>query len=390
MNRAVLQIEIQEFINRNLDTNLNALILKGSPFKSVTTQQIARQIEGKKKAKDKLPSWFAARNIYYPQKINLEQCSSEQTAKYKTGLVSGKKLLDLTGGFGVDTVAFAKKFHHVTYCDTNKELTKITQYNATQLGIQNIDFHPANGLDFLKEKKQYFDCIFIDPSRRDTNQKRVFLLDDCLPNVPQNLTLLFNYSDNILIKTSPMLDVNIGVNELNFVKEIHIVAVKNEVKEVLYLLEKNYMGRLNFKTVNFTHNGSHYFDFNLSLKEPDYSLPLTYLYEPNAAILKSGGFLEVGIAFNVKKLHKHSHLYTSNNLIDFPGRRFINIKKIGTGTKNILRNLPDSKANITTRNFPEKVSQIRKRTKIKEGGDYYIFFTTDINEDKIALICKKV
>lgn len=389
MNTAVLHSEVQAFIDQNLDTDLNALILKGSPFKSVTVQEIAAQIIGKKKAREKLPTWFATANIYYPPKLNLEQSSSEITAKYKTSLVKGQKIIDLTGGFGVDAMAFANSFQEVIYCDTDQELMEIAKHNAVQLGKQNIDFYHTDGLRFLTRKEQRYDCIYIDPSRRGTDEKRVFLLRDCSPNVPQHLSLLFKRSDTLLIKTAPLLDINMGVNELGFVKEVHVVAIKNEVKEVLYLLQKNYTGEIHFKTININNGNARFFDFNLDKREPTYGHPLTYLYEPNAAILKAGAFSEVGTAFGLKKLHKHSHLYTSRDLVDFPGRRFKILAKTPYSEKEIKAYLPDNKANITTRNFPESVSKIRKRTKIRDGGDRYLFFTTDMNGDKMVLICKK-
>lgn len=390
MNTAILHSEVQEFIARNLNSDINALILKGSPFQHITIQEIATQIIGKQKAKEKLPTWFKTKNIYYPPQLNLAQSSSEITAAYKANIIKGQNLIDLTGGLGVDVFGFSEYFDHVIYCDTNRELTEIAKHNATRLERKNIDFHHVDGLRFLEKHHQRYDCIFIDPSRRSTDQKRVFLLGDCSPYVPENLPLLFTYTDTVLVKTSPMLDIKMGINELNFVKEVHVIAIKNEVKEVLYLLQKNFLGGIDFKTVNIINGNAQHFNFNLSQEEPNYSHPLTYLYEPNAAILKAGAFAEVAIALKLNKLHKHTHLYTSIETIDFPGRRFKILAKTSYKNKEILPFLPNNKAHITTRNFPENVSQIRKRTNIKEGGSHYLFFTTDNVNDKIVLICKKV
>jgi len=215
-------------------------------------------------------------------------------------------------------------------------------------------------------------------------------LRDCLPNVPENIDFLFSKTNQILLKNSPILDITNTINELKFVKEIHVVALQNEVKELLFLLEKDYNKSIKVKTVNISKNDIQSFSFDYQEEVTSaYSEPLTYLYEPNAAILKSGGFHQVSEQLNVFKLHQHSHLYTSDNLIDFPGRIF-KIENVISYNKKKLKNLlQDNKANITTRNFPKTVDQIRKETKIKDGGDSYLFFTTLKNKDFIVISCKK-
>ena len=390
MNKQILNTEIQKFISNNLQEDPVKLILKGSSFFDVTIQEIVEQIEAKKKCKKKLPSWFQTENIYYPNKLNIEQTSSEITAKYKAGLVSGDSIIDITGGFGVDCFAFAEKFKEVTHCEINKELSAIAKYNFKQLGVENIKTIPQSGLDYVESANKNYDWIYADPSRRNDEKGKVFLLEDCLPNIPKNLISLFQFTNNILIKTSPVLDISSAVFEIEFVKEVHIIAIQNEVKEVLYLLEKNYHERIHFKTINITKEENQIFDFNWMDVKANYSFPLKYLYEPNAAILKSGGFMEVSKLLNINKLHKHSHLYTSDKLIDFPGRRFHILKNIPYHKKRLLKLIPSNKANITTRNFPETVAQIRKKTGLKEGGDVYLFFTTDMEGDYKVLICEKV
>ncbi len=215
-------------------------------------------------------------------------------------------------------------------------------------------------------------------------------MDDCLPNVPENIDFLFSKTNQILIKNSPILDITNTINELKFVKEIHIVAAQNEVKELLFLLEKDYIASIKVKTVNIAKNHIQSFSFDYREEVTSvYSEPLTYLYEPNAAILKSGGFHQVSKQLNVFKLHQHSHLYTSDDLINFPGRIF-KIENVISYNKKKLKNLlQDNKANITIRNFPKTVNQIRKETKIKDGGDSYLFFTTLKSESFIVIFCKK-
>lgn len=390
MNSAILNKEVQVFIDENLNTDISKIILKGSPFEGISVQELANQIQAKKKSENKLPTWFAADDIYYPSKISIEQTSSEITAKYKASLVSGDKIIDITGGFGIDSYYFSKQFKEVIHCEINTELSKIVQYNFKQLEIENIDCFAGNGLDILKDKSQTFDCIYIDPSRRDEAQGKVFLLKDCEPNIPPKIDFLFTKSDVILIKNSPILDITSTINELKFVKEIHVVATNNDVKELLFLLEKNHEDSIEIKTINFLKKGNQQFNFIYNQqKQATYSKPLTYLYEPNSAILKSGGFQEIASVLKVDKIHQHSHLYTSEKLIDFPGRAFKIEHVLNYDKKKLKRLLPENKANITTRNFPKSVAQIRKEINVKDGGELYLFFTTDLEDKKIVIVCKK-
>ena len=391
MNTKILHKEIQDFINSNLKADITKLILKGSPFETTSIQEIATQIEAKKRCKKKLPTWFSAKNIYYPNKLNIEQTSSEIAAKYKASLVSGTTLIDLTAGFGVDSFYFSQKINNVTHCEINKELSGIVSHNLGILNSKNISTYVGDGFEYFKKNNTKFDWIYADPSRRNEAKGKVFLLEDCLPNIPENLDFLFRYADNILLKISPILDIKSAINELKFVKEIHVVAVENEVKELLLLLEKNYIQQIDYKTINITKKNIQVFDFNFnSVSLANYSEPKKYVYEPNAAILKAGAFQQISTHYKLDKLHQHSHLYTSENLIDFPGRIFKIIQTTSYNKKELTKLIPSRKANITTRNFPETVAQIRKKINIKDGGNQYLFFTTDLNNKLIVLICEKV
>ncbi|AMC09797.1 SAM-dependent methyltransferase [Lutibacter profundi] len=391
MNSNILTKEVQHFINTNLKTDITKLILKGSPFSLVSIQELAEQIVAKNKCKTKLPTWFSAKKIYYPNKLNIEQTSSEITAKYKANLISGKNLIDITGGFGVDASCFSKKVNSVIHCEINEELSSITSHNLKQLNIENIKTVNADGIAYLQINSTKYDWIYADPSRRNDLKEKVFLLKDCSPNIPDNLKLLFDKSNAILLKISPILDITSAINELIFVKEIHVIAVDNEVKELLFLLKNNYTQTIDIKTVNFNKINNEYFNFSVDKESfATFSEPKKYLYEPNVAILKSGGFTQVSEHFKIDKLHTHSHLYTSNNLIEFPGRRFKIKQLISYDKKQLKKLIPSKKANITTRNFPETVAQIRQKTKFKEGGNQYLFFTTNLNNKHIVLICEKV
>ena len=392
MDLKLLNVAVQDYINANIGVSISTLALKKNPFPDVEWVSVLQQVEAKTRAKEKLPTWFNTKDILYPSKISVEQTSSERTANYKSTLVSGNSLIDLTGGFGVDDYYFAKKVEHVVHCEINQALSAIVKHNFNQLKAQNISCYHGDSLETLLRLDKKWDWIYIDPSRRSDAKGKVFLLKDCLPNVPANLENYFKYANSILIKTAPLLDLKAGLSELQNVKTIHVVALENEVKELLWELHKGYMGNTNIKTVNLVKEETEKFEFvlNENKEVASYSLPQSYLYEPNSAIMKSGGFDEVSTVYKINKLHKHSHLYTTDVLINFPGRKF-KINQVFNYNKTEMKSfLSGKQANITTRNFPDTVESIRKKWKIKDGGNSYCFFTTDENNNKIVLICTKI
>jgi hypothetical protein len=392
LNLDILNPKIQDFINLNIGVAVSKLALQKNPFPTVEWVAVLNQIAAKTKAKEKLPTWFSTPSIIYPSKISVEQTSSEKTALYKASIVSGKNLIDLTGGFGIDDYYFSKQMENVVHCEINTELSDIVRHNFKQLNAKNITCYAGDSLATLNTLDLKWDWIYIDPSRRSDVKGKVFMLKDCLPNVPEHLDLYFTKSDAVLIKTAPILDITAGLSELQHVKTIHIVAIDNEVKELLWELHKGYVGNIKIKTISISKEKTETFDFVLNeyLEIPTYSLPLKFLYEPNSSIMKSGGFDEVGSFYKLSKLHKHSHLYTSDNLISFPGRIFKIENSIAYSKIEMKQFLENQKANVTTRNFPETVENIRKKWKIKEGGNLYCFFTTDENNNKIVLICSKL
>ncbi len=392
MNKLILNTGVQEFIKNYKNADILSVLLKKPFFEGVSQKELVEQLEAREKCRDKLPTWFKTPGIYYPNRLNIEQSSSEITAHYKAELVDGKSLLDLTGGFGVDSFFFSKKLGQVTHCEIDANLSAIAAHNFNTLGRQNIRCVAEDGIAFLKKSQLSFDWIYVDPSRRDDSKAKVFLLKDCLPNLPEQLPLIFKHSRNVLVKTSPLLDIKQGLEELQCVKEIHCVALKNEVKELLFVLEQNFTGEVVVKTNNLKSGKLAEFAFSWQeemMVESNLGAPEKYLYEPNAAIMKSGGFKVVGEKFGLKKLHPNSHLYTSSMLMDFPGRIF-KVLKVFPYSKKDLKLFEKSKANITTRNFPISVAAIRKKHKIKDGGDAYLFFTTDLNDGLTVLECKKV
>lgn len=375
-----------------MTANFTKIALMKNPFPDIRWNDILNQIASKAKAKDKLPTWYSHKCVLYPSKISIEQTSSETTAKYKASLIDGVTLIDLTGGFGIDDYYFAQKFNKVAHCEMNGELSKIVQHNYQILSQRNIECYQGDSLDILKELNQQWSWIYIDPSRRSDAKGKVFMLKDCSPDVPAQLSTYFQFTDNILIKTAPILDITSGLNELQFVKKIHIIALNNEVKELLWEIEKDYSGSITLNAVSLNKDQTDIFtvSYGESSENALYSLPKHFLYEPNAAMMKTGAFEAIGIHYGLEKLHQHSHLYTSDTEIEFPGRKFAIKKVIPFDKSEMKANLEGKKMNITIRNFPISVEEIRKKWKIKEGGNEYCFFTTDLKNEKIILLCEKI
>lgn len=387
----MLNTDLKEFINNHLNKNINDIAFKKNPFPEYDWSWILNQIQAKKKAESKLPTWFNNKNVIFPNVLSVEQTSSETLAQFKASLFNGNSFIDLTSGFGVDDYYFAKNFKHVYYCEIQEDLVTIAKHNFNELNATNIQTFWGDSIEYLKNLNQNFDLIYLDPARRDNNKSKVFLLKDCTPNVVELQNFLFEKTNTVLIKVAPLLDISSILNELKNVKSIYAVALQNEVKELLIVLEKDFNNETELTAVNILNNGKIYQDTFLlhDEAEAEFSQPLKFIYEPFSSYLKLGNYNAIGNKFGLKKLHKHTHLYTANQLIDFPGRCFL-IEQIIPYNKKELKFLENSKCNITTRNFPLKVEEIRKKHKIKDGGENYAFFSTDLNNDKIVILCKKI
>ena len=316
INKSLLHPDLQKFIVEQNTADLHKLILKGSSFPDVSIQEIVQQVEGRAKAKRKLPLWFNTPGIIYPPKLNLEQTSSALTALYKSKIINGKTLLDATGGFGIDSVYFSKVGYQVTHVEKNDALSSIACYNFKVLKEPNIDCICDDSLNHLKTSGREYDTIYIDPARRSDTKGKVFMLQDCTPNVPKNLELLLSHCTNLWIKTSPMLDIVSGLRELSKVRAIYIVAVKNEIKELIWHLSGQLESTITIFTVNLESNQTteSFTLQELQNAQAHYSLPQKYLYEPNSPLLKSGAFQWISEKYSVAKLHRHTHLYTSDAL----------------------------------------------------------------------------
>ena len=382
-----LTTENKAFIAKHFNDDTSKLILAVPQER----RWLVHQIIARKKATKKLPTWVQNEDVVFPQSLSLEQSSSEITAQYKSSLVSGKILIDATGGMGIDSYYFSQKVENVICIEQNPELTEITKHNFEVLGQKNITVINQNCTDFLQSYSQKVDWIYIDPARRSSEQQRVSKLSDCEPNVINLLPLFFKKSNKILIKASPLLDIQQAIRELKNIKTIHVVAVENDCKELLFELdsETNHTP-IQVHTFNFP-NQVFRFDLesekNISIQFSD---PLKYLYEPNAAVLKAGAFKSVAAYYGIFKIAQHSHLYTFEKLInDFCGRVFEILAVVKIEIKALSPHLKDNKANITTRNFPTGAEELRKKLKIKDGGDVYLLATTLPNGEKRIIICKK-
>lgn len=354
---------------------------------------ILEQLNARQKLIEKLPSWVNHPDTIFPPELSLEQSSSEKTAAYKSSIVQGKSFLDLTGGLGIDSFYFAKQFEQAIYVEQNQDLSIIAAHNFKTLGASNIHCFPVEGMAWLKEHALTFDCIYLDPARRDEHQRKVSSLHDTVPNVLEHLELLLNKGKQVLIKTSPMLDITQALKELRGVKAVHIVAVLNECKEVLYLLEKGWTAEPLLHCVQLSDNNPMTLSFHRSEEQQtksEYSSPLQYLYEPHAALLKAGAYKIITRRYPVKKLAEHSHLYTSGEVLkDFPGRSF-HIQGILKVEKSLVqKSLGGNKANLSIRNFPLTVNELRKKLQLLDGGEDYLFATTLANGAKVILHTQK-
>lgn len=407
-----------DFIERNLDADIRQLALKGCRDKEVDFDTALRQIAGRQTARRKLPTWAAIDGIIYPPHLNMEQCSSEQTARYKAGICQqllsktsnlksqNSNLLDLTGGFGVDFAFMSEAFDETTYIERNSELFAISSNNLKLLVPKGKCIN-SDGIEML-HALDHATIIFMDPARRDDHGARTYGISDCTPNVLEVKDELLQKTDFIILKLSPMLDWHQAVNDLgkHYIKEVHIVSVQNECKELIVVLsgkwkEESENGMKVVCTNILTDNSHELFEYSPSPHHSSLNTSATshltlntshFLYEPNASIMKAGCFAEVEQVFNVSQLAPNSHLFASDKIIDnFPGRKF-QIQAISSMNKQELKvALKDIRqANITVRNFPLTVAELRKKLKCSDGGETYIFATTLMDKQRILIICTRL
>jgi hypothetical protein len=354
------------------------------------------QIVARRQIRDKLPSWLSNDELLFPSGIAAEQCSSEQTAQYKQRLIGqATRLCDLTGGLGVDSLSFSYKAQQVIYIERSAGCCEAARHNFRVLGAGNIEVWQGEAA-LLPDRLPEVDVFYIDPSRRDEGNRRVFALQDCEPDLPALLPTLLERAPRVIAKLSPMADIRQTLELLPGTTEVHVLSVRNDCKELLFVIgHPEEEQPLPVTCINYTAEGKEEsFVFTLEQekqREATYaSGVLTYLYEPNASLLKAGAF-KSATTLGVEKLHPHSHLYTSERLVEgFPGRTFC-VEEVflfnNALCKTLGKTLPQ--ANITMRNFPLTVEELRKRTRVKDGSDVYLFATTLADERKALVRCRK-
>ena len=383
----------RDFIEQNLNADIRQLALKGCRDKDVDLDAAIRQIAGRQTARRKLPSWAALDGILYPPHLNMEQCSSEQTARYKARICSShpspKTLVDLTGGFGVDFAFMSEAFDEATYVERNSELFAISSANMKILAPKAKCLN-EDGLEVL-HRLDHVSMIFMDPARRDHHGARTYGISDCTPNVLEIKDELLQKADVVMLKLSPMLDWHKAISDLGeqYIKEVHLVSVQNECKELLIVMQQQPAEPPTVYCVNDDSVFS-YHPSSISSNHISHHSSLIYLYEPNASIMKAGCFAEIEQAFEVSQLAPNSHLLASDQAIaDFPGRKFRVTAVTSMNKQELKQALKDIRqANIAIRNFPMSVADLRKRLKLSEGGNDYIFATTLTEGKKVLIICQ--
>ena len=444
---------LRKFIRDHAEDDPSELLLNVSRYQDVDIKTAVIQIKARKQIKDKLPEWYKDDRLIFPSTLAAEQCSSKITALYKKRLLHQNDwLCDLTGGLGVDTYYFSQKIRRVTYIEKNKVCCDTAQANFSTLGATNVHVINEDAIDFLKNKDENFTGIntfYIDPARRGTGNKRLFAISDCEPDL-RDIIALLPTCYKLIIKLSPMLDITQALKQISPVREVHILSVKNECKELLFVAENDPtpLARIcnpcnsaasppaqicnlcdpcditpqlpkvdpEIFCVNYPGNNvEQLFCFRLSderaivapMAKNDYCpsdrailsvdgivapKEKRFLYEPNASILKAGAYKSVAWHYGVEKLHTNSHLYTSNQLVmTFPGRIF-EITDVFPFNNRICKTISSAipQANISVRNFPLTVDEIRKRTRISDGGEVYLFATTLPDNKKALIKCRKV
>ena len=367
----------KQFIRENLNADVPTLALKKAPVGTDFSLAL-RQIAARQLLRKKVPEWSENEDLLFPAHLSIEQCSSEATAQYKANLLKGNAFADLTGGLGIDTYYIDRHFQKTDYVERQSELCDLARHNFSVLNTK-IEVHNETAEDYLNHCEPN-DCIFIDPARRDEHGRKTISIADCTPNVADLQDLLLQKAEKVMVKLSTMLDISKALEELRQVKEVHVVAVANECKELDFILLLTEQPEVRF-TMDEERNSSG------ELAES----VLKYLYEPNPAVMKAGCFKLLTQRFGVFKLHKNSNLYTSEDLIsDFPGRIF-EVEGWMPYNKKVKQALLQEvdKASIAVRNFPLSVAELRKALKIGDGDAIYLFATTLKGEQKIIVKTKK-
>ena len=371
---------LKQFVQDHLSEDPAQLLLRYAGKTDFDLKFAVQQVQSRRKAKHKLPSWFANPDIIFPVSLSMEQASSEDTANFKASLAQGKILIDLTGGFGVDTFSLSENFQKAIYCERNSELAEIVSHNFDLLNPGKFEIVKGDSLEYLSKSNQVFDLVYLDPARRGDHNQKLYKLADCEPDIVSNWEAVQSKANAVLIKASPMLDIKQAISELPEIQKIWVISVKNEVKEVLLLWEKGKeIDKRIIQAVDLQSDGPKEFSFRYEEEESSESIfgeVEKYLIEPYAAILKAGAFRSFGKRFGLKKLHPNSHVYTCSILPKgIPGRIFEVVREIHNPKKELKTLFPNGKVNVLTRNYALSADELKKKYRLKDGGDRFLIGT---------------
>lgn len=391
--------ELFQFIEQHSDEDPARLLLSAKKYPQLDIPFCVEQITARRQVRDKLPTWYANPRLLFPSKLSAEQCSSEAAARYKQRLMAGAKSgCDLTGGLGIDSLHLAQGCDKFYYFERFPLYCEVARHNFAELGYSQIEVIEGDSTQLFEELPP-LDFIYVDPARRSEANKRLFELTECEPDVVGLYYKLLQKARRLIVKLSPMADIRRTLELLPDTIEVHVVSVRNECKELLLVVEQRHGGETidpPIYCVNFATKGEEHFTFTMTEESEATCVYVTkpgrYLYEPNVSLLKAGAFRIPVTRYRLKKLHKHSHLYTSDEYIpNFPGRSFV-VESLEPFSRRWLQDAAKTikQCNLATRNFPLTVAELRKRAKLADGGDCYLFATTMADDEKVILHCHKV
>ena len=378
--------EFIDFVNAHKDEDTARLLLSAARYPSIDMPAAVQQIEGLRTAREKWPGLLACEEFFYPPRLNREQSSSEATARYKASISSDdchlSTIADLTGGMGVDTLAFAKVAQHVDYVERDPQLCALMEHNLRALRIDNVSVHCADSMEWLTAAGRY-DLLFVDPARRAASGRKVAAFEDCMPNILEHAEMLRMHCRLLMVKASPMIDIDLGCRQLGNVNEVHVVGVKGECKEVLFVCgEPQGEPRITCEEVSFTRSEE-------AATEARYVKTMgRYLYEPDAMLMKGGPFKIIAVRYGIEQLGHNTHLYTSEKRLDgFPGRVFEVLQELKLSRKEVAAVIPDGKAHVVTRNYPVEAAALQRQLGLREGGDVFVV-ATSVGDRKCGFLCK--
>lgn len=381
--------DIRDFILRHAEDDVRALGLARMP-PEWPRPSILDQIHARQKARDKIAVWYGTEGVVFPSADLMEQCSSQATARFKAGLVRGESFIDLTAGAGIDTAAIAANFSKTCAIERNAHAASCLRHNLPLMGVGSADIINAACEDFIATMPPV-DLVFLDPQRRNTAQRGLFRLEDTSPNILGLLPVLRAKAKMILLKTSPVLDIDLGVTQLTDVRDVYVVEWNGECKEILFVIVPGHSAPPVIHAHRLNDGGQAVISIKATRAEDDMTpcpvdMPDGFLYEPGPAFMKAGLFNTMGAQYGLKKLHPSTHLYTAAMpVVGFPGRGF-RIESVVTVDR---RSVPD-KANLAIRNFPGTVDELKKKLGIRDGGDIYLFACTLADGQRRIIVCQKL